>query len=70
MKIWAIAVLLFILKRREFAVRLAIAHAAGVELTLDDFEAIHAWVPVLCDLKPSGRDVATDLHKVGVIPQV
>ncbi|MDV2994168.1 MAG: Dihydroxy-acid dehydratase [Chroococcidiopsis sp. SAG 2025] len=49
---------------------LAIAHAIGVELTLDDFETIRARVPVLCDLKPSGRYVATDLHKVGGIPLV
>lgn len=49
---------------------LAIAHAIGVKLTLDDFETIRARVPVLCDLKPSGRYVATDLHKVGGIPQV
>lgn len=49
---------------------LAIAHAAGVELTLDDFEIIRAKVPVLCDLKPSGRYVATDLHQAGGIPQV
>jgi dihydroxy-acid dehydratase len=49
---------------------LAIARAAGVELCLDDFEAIRARVPVLCDLKPSGRYVATDLHKAGGIPQV
>mgnify|MGYP005840544825 CR=1 FL=1 len=49
---------------------LAIAHAAGVELTLNDFETIRARVPVLCDLKPSGRYVATDLHRVGGIPQV
>ncbi|HEY9624227.1 MAG TPA: dihydroxy-acid dehydratase [Crinalium sp.] len=49
---------------------LAIAYAAGVELTLDDFETIRARVPVLCDLKPSGRYVATDLHKAGGIPQV
>ncbi|OUL29459.1 dihydroxy-acid dehydratase [Nostoc sp. T09] len=49
---------------------LAIARAAGVELTLDDFEIIRAKVPVLCDLKPSGRYVATDLHKAGGIPQV
>lgn len=49
---------------------LAIAHAAGVELTLDDFETIRERVPVLCDLKPSGRYVATDLHKAGGIPQV
>jgi dihydroxy-acid dehydratase len=41
-----------------------------VELTLDDFETIRAKVPVLCDLKPSGRYVATDLHRAGGIPQV
>lgn len=49
---------------------LAIARAAGVELSLDDFETIRARVPVICDLKPSGRYVATDLHKVGGIPLV
>jgi dihydroxy-acid dehydratase len=49
---------------------LAIAYAAGVELCLDDFETIRAKVPVLCDLKPSGKYVATDLHKAGGIPQV
>ncbi|ALF54567.1 dihydroxy-acid dehydratase [Nostoc piscinale CENA21] len=49
---------------------LAIARAAGVELTIDDFETIRGRVPVLCDLKPSGRYVATDLHKAGGIPQV
>lgn len=49
---------------------LAIAHAARVPLTLDDFELIRGRVPVLCDLKPSGRYVATDLHKAGGIPQV
>jgi dihydroxy-acid dehydratase len=49
---------------------LAIARAAGVPLSLDDFEAIRARVPVLCDLKPSGRFVATDLHLAGGIPQV
>ncbi|MBD3882287.1 dihydroxy-acid dehydratase [Phormidium tenue FACHB-886] len=49
---------------------LAIAHSIGVPLTLDDFEMIRARVPVLCDLKPSGRYVATDLHKAGGIPQV
>jgi dihydroxy-acid dehydratase len=48
----------------------AIAHAAQVPLTLDDFEAIGRRVPVLCDLKPSGRYVATDLHLAGGIPQV
>jgi len=49
---------------------LAIAHAAGVPLTLDDFQTIGESVPVLCDLKPSGRYVATDLHRAGGIPQV
>ncbi len=49
---------------------LAIAHAAGVELTLDDFEEIRKRVPLICDLKPSGQYVATDLHRVGGIPQV
>ncbi|MBD1861352.1 MULTISPECIES: dihydroxy-acid dehydratase [Trichocoleus] len=49
---------------------LAIAHAIGVELTIDDFETIRGRVPVLCDLKPSGRYVATDLHQAGGIPQV
>ena len=49
---------------------LAIANSAGVELALDDFETIRAKVPVICDLKPSGRYVATDLHSAGGIPQV
>ncbi len=49
---------------------LAIAHAAEVPWTIDDFERIRGTVPVLCDLKPSGRYVATDLHKAGGIPQV
>jgi dihydroxy-acid dehydratase len=49
---------------------LAIAHSAGVEWTIDDFERIRRKVPVLCDLKPSGKYVATDLHRAGGIPQV
>ncbi|MDJ0687805.1 MAG: dihydroxy-acid dehydratase [Xenococcaceae cyanobacterium MO_188.B32] len=49
---------------------LAIANTIGVELTLDDFETIRKRVPVFCDLKPSGRYVATDLHQAGGIPQV
>lgn len=49
---------------------LAIAHAAEVPLHIDDFEAIRGRVPVLCDLKPSGRFVATDLHRAGGVPQV
>lgn len=49
---------------------LAIAHAAEIEWTLDDFERVRLRVPVICDLKPSGKYVATDLHKAGGIPQV
>jgi dihydroxy-acid dehydratase len=49
---------------------LAIAHAAEVEWTIDDFERIRRRVPVICNLKPSGQYVATDLHKAGGIPQV
>ncbi|HJU92910.1 MAG TPA: dihydroxy-acid dehydratase [Pyrinomonadaceae bacterium] len=49
---------------------LAIAHAAQVELTLDDFEKIRKRVPVICDLKPSGMYVTTDLHTVGGVPRV
>jgi dihydroxy-acid dehydratase len=49
---------------------LAIAHAAGVEWTIDDFERVRRRVPVLCDLKPSGRYMAVDLHRAGGIPQV
>jgi dihydroxy-acid dehydratase len=49
---------------------LAIAHAAEVEWTIDDFERIRKRVPVICNLKPSGEFVATDLHRAGGIPQV
>jgi dihydroxy-acid dehydratase len=49
---------------------LAIAHAAGIEWTMDDFERVRQRTPVLCDLKPSGRYVAVDLHRAGGIPQV
>ena len=49
---------------------MAIARAAEVPLELDDFEAIRRRTPHLCDLKPSGRYVATDLHRVGGIPRV
>jgi dihydroxy-acid dehydratase len=49
---------------------LAIAHAAGVKWTIDDFERIRKKVPVLCDLKPSGRFVAVDFHRAGGVPQV
>ena len=49
---------------------LAIAHAAEVDWSIDDFERIRKKVPVLCDLKPSGKYMAVDLHKAGGIPQV
>jgi len=49
---------------------LAIAHAAGVKWTIDDFERVRRKVPVLCDLKPSGRFVAVDFHRAGGVPQV
>src|SRR6058998_170724 len=49
---------------------LAIASAAGVKWTLDDFERVRRRVPVLCDLKPSGRFVAVDFHRAGGVPQV
>ncbi len=49
---------------------LAIAHAAGVKWSIDDFERVRRKVPVLCDLKPSGKYVAVDLHRVGGAPQV
>jgi dihydroxy-acid dehydratase len=49
---------------------LAIAHAAEVALAIEDFEEIRQRVPVLCDLKPSGKYVATDLHRVGGVPLV
>ncbi len=49
---------------------LAIAHAAEVEWTLDDFERVRLRVPVICNLKPSGQYVATDLHQAGGVPQV
>ncbi len=49
---------------------LAIAHSAGVHWTIDDFERVRRKVPVICDLKPSGQYVATDLHRAGGIPQV
>ena len=49
---------------------LAIARTAGVELNIDDFETIRQRVPVICDLKPSGRYVTVELHSAGGIPQV
>jgi dihydroxy-acid dehydratase len=49
---------------------LAIAHAAGVPWEIDDFERVRRRVPVLCDLKPSGRYLAVDLHRAGGVPRV
>ena len=49
---------------------LAIAHAAEVDWTIDDFERMRKKTPVLCDLKPSGKYLAVDLHRAGGIPQV
>jgi len=49
---------------------LAIASAAGVEWTIDDFERVRQKVPVFCDLKPSGKYVGVDLHRAGGVPQV
>ena len=49
---------------------LAIADAAEVEWTIDDFERVRQKTPVLCDMKPSGKYVMTDLHKAGGVPQV
>jgi dihydroxy-acid dehydratase len=49
---------------------LAIAHAAEVDWTIDDFERVRQRTPVLCDLKPSGKYLAIDLHRAGGIPAV
>jgi dihydroxy-acid dehydratase len=49
---------------------LAIAHCAGVEWSIDDFERMRRKVPVICDLKPSGKYLAIDLQRAGGIPQV
>lgn len=49
---------------------LAIAHTAGVDWTIDDFERMRKKIPVICDLKPSGKYLAVDLHQAGGIPQV
>jgi dihydroxy-acid dehydratase len=49
---------------------LAVAHEAGVTLDLDDFDRIAWGTPLLCDLKPGGRYVATDLYRAGGVPVV
>src|SRR5207248_6941543 len=49
---------------------LAIAAAAGVRWTIDDFERVRRKVPLVCNLKPFGPYVATDFHAAGGVPQV
>ncbi len=49
---------------------LAIAHSANVEWTIDDYERMRKKVPVICNMKPSGKYLATDLHAAGGVPQV
>jgi dihydroxy-acid dehydratase len=49
---------------------LAVAREAGVELTIDDFERISRRTPLLADLKPGGRFVATDLYRAGGVPLI
>jgi dihydroxy-acid dehydratase len=49
---------------------LAIAHAAGVKWTIEDFERVRQKVPVICNLKPWGQYVAVDFHRAGGVPQV
>jgi dihydroxy-acid dehydratase len=49
---------------------LAVAREAGVELTIDDFDRIAWSTPLLCDLKPGGQYVATDLYRAGGVPLV
>jgi len=49
---------------------LAIASAAEVDWTIDDFERVRRRVPVIADMKPSGKYLATDLHQAGGIPQI
>ncbi|HEY8449923.1 MAG TPA: dihydroxy-acid dehydratase, partial [Bacillota bacterium] len=49
---------------------IAIAYEAGIELTLEDFERISQRTPHLADLKPSGRYVMSDLHRIGGVPVV
>src|SRR5262249_26972935 len=49
---------------------LAIAAEMGVELSIDDFDRISDRTPLLCDLKPGGRFVASDLYEAGGVPVV
>jgi dihydroxy-acid dehydratase len=49
---------------------IAMAHSVGITLTLDDFQAISNRVPVLADLKPSGKYLMEDVHRIGGLPAV
>jgi dihydroxy-acid dehydratase len=49
---------------------LAVARETGVELAIDDFEAVSKRTPLLADLKPGGRFVATDLYRAGGVPLI
>jgi dihydroxy-acid dehydratase len=49
---------------------IAMAHSVGITLTLDDFQAVSDKTPFIADLKPSGKYVMEDLHKVGGTPGV
>ncbi|VUC29820.1 unnamed protein product [Clonostachys rosea] len=49
---------------------IAIAHSVGIKLTIDDFQAVTDRVPFLADLKPSGKYVMADMHKIGGTPGV
>lgn len=47
---------------------IAIAHSVGIDLTLEDFQRVSDATPFLADLKPSGKYVMEDVHKIGGIP--
>lgn len=49
---------------------IAIAHSVGIKLTIDDFQAVTDRTPFLADLKPSGKYVMADMHKIGGTPGV
>ena len=47
---------------------IAVAHSVGINLTIDDFQAVSDRVPFIADLKPSGKYVMEDVYKIGGIP--
>lgn len=47
---------------------IAIAHSVGINLTIDDFQSVSDRIPFIADLKPSGKYVMEDVHKIGGIP--